>query len=307
MDLNQAIDGFLDYLARQRAYSAHTVEAYRRDLTQFAAFVDANGVVPQVESAMTKAPMRGWLYECGNQGMKPRTIARKVAALKSFSKYLVRQGALTANPGKLIATPRLDKPLPSFLTQTQAAQLDSVRQGSTPVERARNRAIVELFYGSGMRLAELHALDLGTIERSQMTVRVMGKGRKERIVPVTRQAVEAIDEYTRIRSDGAGHAGSLFANGAGGRLSMRQIQRIVTRALGEVTQQKKRSPHVLRHTFATHMLDGGADVRAIKELLGHASLGTTQVYTHVSKEHLLAAYHQAHPRGGSGEKAPDPA
>jgi integrase/recombinase XerC len=272
------------------------VTAYRNDLEQFRRSVQEQAVSEELGVALAKAPMRAFVYSLSRAGMKARSLARKIAALKSLAKYCVRHGLLASNPAKLLVTPKLDKPLPAFLTETQAEALAVTRQGTDPVADLRNRAIIELFYGSGVRLAELHALDSTAIDYRQLTMRVIGKGRKERVVPVTRQAVESVRAYHAARVGTPGPRVALLTNDRGERLSMRQIERVVTRALSEVTQQKKRSPHVLRHTFATHMLDGGADVRAIKELLGHASLGTTQIYTHVSKERLRAAYRQAHPR-----------
>lgn len=300
--LTDAAQQFLDYLARERAYSEHTVAAYRRDLTQFAAYVQEHLGTSDLEACLAKTPLRGYLYALGRQGMKPRTLARKVATFKSFAKYCVRRGFVTTNPARLLVTPRLDKPLPSFLTERQTADLDDrTNNTDSSVNSLRDRAIVELFYGTGMRLAELHSLDADIIDRRNLTVRVIGKGRKERVVPVTPQAVEAIRDYHKARRGTPAAGTALFTNDKGERLSRRTIQRVVKKALELVTQQKKKSPHVLRHTFATHMLDGGADIRAIKELLGHASLSTTQVYTHVSKEHLLSVYRQAHPRSGKSE------
>jgi integrase/recombinase XerC len=302
-----AIESFLGYLSGERAYSGHTVSAYRRDLQQFTAYIAESLNTDDIGKAMTKSPLRGYLYGLSRAGMKPRTLARKIATFKSFAKYCVRRKLLESNPTRLLITPRLDKPLPAFLTERQAAELDTQGEVET-LDGLRNRAIVELFYGTGMRLSELYALDADSIDQKRLTVKVLGKGRKERVVPVTRTAVDAIRDYHKQRKGTPSAGEALFTNAKGQRLSRRTIQRIVTRALQGVTQQKKKSPHVLRHTYATHMLNGGADVRAIKELLGHASLSTTQVYTHVSREHLLAAYRQAHPRakdpGGDSSASP---
>lgn len=297
---NQAVLDFLEHLTKQRAYSPHTVAAYRRDLEQFADYAARTLHTTELAPAVGKASLRTYLYSLGKSGLKPRTLARKIATFKSFCKYCVRRGLLATNPARLLVTPRLDKPLPVFLTETQTATL-----AETPpvddIAELRNRAIIELLYGTGIRLAELHALGANCIDARHLTIRVIGKGRKERVVPLTRDAVDAIRAYHSARRGTPSDGPALLTNDKGVRLSMRQIQRIVTRILGQVSRHKKRSPHVLRHTFATHMLDGGADVRAIKELLGHSSLSTTQVYTHVSKEHLLAAYRQAHPRAEAGD------
>jgi integrase/recombinase XerC len=261
---------------------------------------------------MKKGVMRSFTLSLGECVLKPRSVARKIATLKSFSKFCMKRKLVDVNPAKLLANPKLDKPLPAFLTEKQAHDLDSASAGAkskeqSPREALRNRAIVELLYGSGIRLAELHSLDVGTIEYKRGSVRVLGKGRKERVVPVTDSAVAAIGHYLDTRRTSRAHDDPLFTNDKGRRLSRRQIERVVGRELSLVTQQKKKSPHVLRHSFATHLLDRGADIRAVKELLGHASLSTTQVYTHMSKEHLLKVYRLAHPRAGAPENKNGPA
>jgi len=295
--LSEVISGFCEYLQKQRGYSTHTVDAYRSDLAQFHQFVDRETAKNSIEEVMTKTALRAFIYSFGEKGgVKPRTIARKVAALKSLSRYCVKNRLIPVNQAKLLSAPKLDKPLPFFLTQKQTEMMN------TPIPDAeadlRNRAIVELLYGTGIRLAELHALNVDTVDRRSGLVRVLGKGRKERVVPVTADAIQLIEKYIGVRRTAKNHDDPLFVNKKGDRLSMRQIERIVTLELSAVSRQKKRSPHVLRHSFATHLLDGGADIRAVKELLGHSSLATTQVYTHVSKEHLQKIYKQAHPRGG---------
>jgi integrase/recombinase XerC len=284
------------------------VDAYKRDLAQFTAFVVQNYPDASFESVMNKGVLRDFTYSIGEYNLRPRSIARKVAALKSFSKFCVKRHLLAVNPAKLLANPKLDKPLPAFLTEKQAQELESnsPRTGKKgrEADALRNRAIVELLYGSGMRLAELHQLNAGSIEYKKAYVRVLGKGKKERIVPVTDQAMAAIRGYLDKRKTSKAYDAPLFANHRGSRLSRRQIERIVVSELAMVSQQKKKSPHVLRHSFATHLLDRGADIRAVKELLGHSSLSTTQIYTHMSKEHLLRVYRLAHPRaaGPGGEK-----
>jgi integrase/recombinase XerC len=305
IDLQNNITSFLDYLLKEKGYSGHTVEAYKRDLRQFSSFLSQNYVDASFDDIMKKAVMRAFTFSLGELALKPRSVARKIATLKSFSKFCMKQKLISENPTKLLANPKLDKPLPTFLTEKQTLDLEGPHDAGSakqdPADAFRNRAIVELLYGSGIRLAELHSLDVGTIEYKKGSVRVLGKGKKERIVPVTEQAVTAIRQYLDLRKTAKAYGAPLFANALGGRLSRRQIERIVGRELSRVSQQKKKSPHVLRHSFATHLLDRGADIRAVKELLGHASLSTTQIYTHLSKERLLKVYRLAHPRAALPE------
>ncbi len=304
-NIPDTIASFLEHLHKEKGYSGHTLDAYKRDLRRFVSFLQTVNVPDSLEKGMEKRVVRAFIMSLAEQKLKPRSIARALAAIKSFSKFCLKRRLLSVNPARTMTAPRLDKPLPAFLTEKQAAELSrpaagaAVRHTSRNASKSlRNEAIVELFYGSGIRLAELHGLNAGSVDSRALTVRVMGKGKKERIVPMTSQAGSLIRDYTRRRKgasapdDGA----PLFANSKGRRLSRRHIERIVEGAVAMVSQQKKKSPHVLRHSFATHLLDNGADIRAVKELLGHASLSTTQIYTHLSKERLLKAYLQAHPR-----------
>lgn len=298
--LATVVEGFLEYIRKEKGYSPHTAMAYAHDLADFAATLPQGGQT-EITQAVTKSTLRLYTHGLRQHGLKPRSIARKVAALKSFSRYCVRRKFLTVNTAKLLATPKLDKPLPVFLTETQALALNTTEPKTTKIsarDAGRNHAIIELFYGSGIRLAELCSLRLTDIDRSAAQARVIGKGRKERIVPLTDQFLEALKIYLVQRPPTTPN-GPLFVNHRGLPISRRAVQRLVTAKLGMVSQLKKRSPHVLRHSFATHLMDGGADIRAVKELLGHSSLATTQVYTHVTKEHLLKAYRQAHPRSGA--------
>jgi integrase/recombinase XerC len=297
------VASFLDYLKKEKGYSVHTLDAYARDLGQFETFLQTAAATDSLEKTMEKRTLRAFISSLADQKLKPRSVARKVAALKSFSKYCTKRHLMTKNSARSLSAPRLDKPLPSFLTEPQARALIAAPLGATaPAGQhknrflfLRNKAIVELLYGSGIRLAELCALDIGALNFRSSTARVLGKGKKERIVPLTGQAIDLVREYLPLRKT-AGFDAPLFVNAQGTRLSRRHIERIVSAEIAKVSQQKKKSPHVLRHSFATHLLDRGADIRAVKELLGHASLSTTQIYTHLSKEHILQVYRQAHPR-----------
>lgn len=293
--LTAALAAFYAYIEKEKGFSGHTLEAYRSDLGQFVSFLESNNLPAALEGAMKKQVLRQFTFSLSAKGLKPRSIARKVAALKSFSRFCARRHLLQVNPAKLISAPKLDKQLPVFLTQKQAGAIAVPPENATE-EMLRNHCIVEFFYGSGLRLSELQGLAVSGVNVRSATVRVMGKGRKERIVPMTATAITSMQRYLARRKAEMAPDGPLFTAPGGEKLSRRQIERIVAKELSLVSQQKKRSPHVLRHSFATHLMDGGADIRAVKELLGHASLTTTQIYTHVSREHLLKAYKLAHPR-----------
>jgi tyrosine recombinase XerC len=292
--LAAAYSSFYDCIEKEKGFSPNTVAAYRRDLTEFAVFAASRNIEPLLATTLEKKLLRSFTFSLSVKKLKPRSIARKIAALKSFSRFCARQGLLPNNPAKLISAPRLDKKLPVFLTEQQAEKLVAPRGGKDPEKECRDHAIIEFFYGSGIRLSELCSLTVGAVGGS--TVRVIGKGRKERIVPLTGTAVEAMERYLLLRKTAHTPDLPLFANAQGKSMSARQVERIVARELSVVSQQRKRSPHVLRHSFATHLIDAGADIRAVQELLGHSSLATTQIYTHISREHLLKAYRQAHPR-----------
>ena len=294
--LDPALLTFYAYLEKEKGFSHHTIAAYRCDLDELSSYLMAKKAPLSLAGSLEKKALRSFVFSLSLKTLKPRSIARKIAAIKSFSRFCARRGLLPNNPAKLLAAPRLDHRLPSLLTRSQADHLAPPPPPGNGVVALRNYAIIEFFYGSGIRLSELQALTVGSVNEKNATIRVLGKGRKERVVPLTDTAIAAMDRYLAARKPAPAWDGPLFSNAQGVALSGRQIERIVTRLLASVTAQKKRSPHVLRHSFATHLMDNGADMRAVKELLGHASLATTQIYTHVSREHLLKAYKQAHPR-----------
>lgn len=295
LELKSLLNEFLNYLEKQRGYSANTITSYRRDLTQYESFLKEDGLGTAVTTAFARDSIRGFLYSLSDSGLSPRTLSRKRASLLSLSKYAVKMNIIESNPLASIASPKLDKPVPVLLSGKQAEGLtEKLPDGELEL---RNLAIVELLYGTGIRLAELYELTPGDIDSEKQLIKVIGKGNKERIVPVTSYALKLIDRYLAARG-GAGKSSPLFAGRNGDRLSKRQIQRVVEKELSAVTDAKKRSPHTLRHSYATHLLDNGADIRVVKELLGHASLASTQVYTHVTKDRLKNAFRQAHPRSG---------
>ena len=284
----------------ERGASQHTITAYRIALEQFSAFCgevyDADPDVHDITEAELR-PYLGWLHD---RGLSRRSIKMKLAAVKALFKHLVRLGVLDHNPARIIASPKLDKKLPSFLQQEEAVKLAATFDLETP-QGCRDLALCELLYGSGLRISEVLQLNLGDIDTRARTVRVLGKRNKERIVPVTPVALEAIDVWVSVRGQlqPSPQEKALFLGDRGRRLSPSSAYKIVKRALGPVTEAQRKSPHVLRHSFATHLLDNGADLKAVSEMLGHSSLSTTQVYTHVSVERLKEAYQKAHPRGDS--------
>jgi integrase/recombinase XerC len=228
------------------------------------------------------------------QGHSRSSIGRKLAAIRSFYRYLVRQGGVLQNPAELVSTPKREKRVPYHLTVDEVTALVEAPSGSDPLV-LRDRAILELLYSSGLRVSELTGLDVSNIDLDSGLVKVLGKGGKERIVPMGRHAVSAIFSYFEVLPpEGAGRAA--FLNARGGRLTRRSVARVVDRHILRLATMKKVSPHTLRHTFATHLLESGVDLRAIQELLGHSSLSTTQKYTHVNIDRLMEVYDKAHPK-----------
>jgi integrase/recombinase XerC len=285
-----AVEAWATHLRTERSASAHTVRAYLSDVRNFLAIAGAGGI-----QRVGAADVRHWLRTL--DGTVDRTsIARKLAAVRGFFRFLVTSGRLRTDPTAGVVTPKTRKKLPAHLS------LDEVdRLLATPAADAhagvRDRAILELLYSSGLRVSELTGLDWTDVDGQAETVRVLGKGRKERIVPVGRPALRALDAYRRACAERGWPVarGPVFRNLRGGRLTSRSVARAMERYVA-ASGTTKATPHALRHTFATHLLGGGADLRAIQELLGHASLSTTQRYTHVDLRRLMDAYDRAHPR-----------
>lgn len=296
--MKDALSQFLTHLARERNFSPCTVDAYRTDLLQFCAYLKETAGREPAPSEVDRLTVRSFLGHLNGAGFKKRSIARKLAALRAFFGHLAREGAVPRDPTAGLRSPKLERRLPRFLDEEEARNAVEM---PFPEHAAgdRDRAILELFYGAGVRLGELSGLDLGDVDAEVGTARVLGKGGKERIVPVGRKASEALRRYLDRRPalipPGISDDHAMFLNRRGRRLSDRGIQGIVSRRLLTATGRRL-SPHALRHTFATHLLNAGADLNAVKDLLGHVSLSTTQVYTHVSVEHLKKVYRQAHPR-----------
>jgi integrase/recombinase XerC len=284
---------FCRYLDTERNVSPHTLAAYRLDLEQLALFVAREtGAAAGVED-VDHLLLRRYLAQLGKR-VKKSSVGRKLAAIRSFFRFLVRHGVVAKNPAELIATPKKENRLPFHLDIDQVTTLVEAPQDADK-HALRDRAILELLYSCGLRVSELTGLAIGDLDLSGGMVRVLGKGGKERIVPVGSRALEAIRKYLEGRGELAG-SGPLFLNTRGQRINRRSVARIVDVHVLRIAAFKRISPHILRHTFATHMLEGGADLRAIQELLGHASLSTTQKYTHVGIDRLMEVYDKAHPK-----------
>ncbi|MDH3205322.1 MAG: tyrosine-type recombinase/integrase [Gemmatimonadota bacterium] len=299
----QEVADFLRHLADERELSANTVKAYTRDLAELETFLDqylGRSDWTWGDTEVDRLALRGFLGWCGRKGLSKRTAARRLAAAKSFFRFLHREQLIEANPGRSVRGPKVEKRLPGHLAPGDIREVFDFAEREAAENRlvgTRTLLILELLYGSGLRLAELHGLDVGAVDEPAMQARVMGKGRKERIVPVTERAVRALERYSLRRADVSDRtSGPLLVNNRGGRLSTRSIQSAVRRCFEHAAGARGLSAHALRHTFATHLLEAGADLLAVKELLGHVSLSTTQIYTHTSKERLLRVYRDAHPR-----------
>jgi integrase/recombinase XerC len=279
---------FMRYLSAERGVSEHTLRAYRKDLDAFFAYTGAR---PE-ETEMVD--VRGFVAGLISSGLKKSTAGRRLASIRSFFRFLHREGYIKANPAKLVSTPKLPKLLPKFLTVDDVFSLVEKPEGIgfLPV---RDRAILELLYSSGLRVSELAGLNGDDLNMKEGFVKVRGKGRKERIVPVGRKAVSALRTYMIERALLKKKDQALFLNRSGTRLTDRGARRIVVKYARAVLLDSRIGPHTLRHTFATHLLQGGADLRVIQELLGHSSLSTTQKYTHLDITHLMDVYDRAHP------------
>jgi integrase/recombinase XerC len=322
------LKAFLQFLSLNRNASAHTVRAYESDLSQLLAHIAAGAGMKRAEltpAHIDRAAIRSFLAELHKQGQTRASAARKLAATRTFLRYLRREGLIDDDPGAMVATPKRDVRMPAHLSEQEMVALIGAASEATPLGR-RDRAILELFYASGLRLSELVGLDLEDVNLSGRMSRVLGKGGKQRLVPFNTSAAKAIRAYLndreaivrgreghdrqdgRDRQNGrdrpsrlSSHSrprNPLFVNYRGGRLTVRSVDRLVRRYVAATSARLGISPHALRHSFATHLLQRGADLRAIQELLGHAQLSTTQRYTHVNAAQLLEVYKKSHPRAG---------
>jgi integrase/recombinase XerC len=315
MHFDPAIDGYARYLGAERGFSANTVRAYCADLAGLASFAEGRGVAA-VEDLDLEL-LRDWLWTGTEAGLARATIARRSASARGFTAWLARDGALSSDPAVRLRSPKPGRTLPRVINRTQMQDvLDKLEAAARTGDpgAVRNLAIIELLYASGLRVSELVGLDVGDVDLSRLTVRVTGKGGKERVVPFGVPAQIAVVRYlgdarpvlsaaptgpagaASSRNGAAGDPAALFLGSSRNRLGVRAVYRIVAALLDTLPGTGPAGPHALRHTAATHLLDGGADLRAVQEMLGHASLGTTQIYTHVSAERLQQSYRLAHPR-----------
>lgn len=305
--MESALNRFITYMEAQRDASPYTVRNYRQEIAQFMDYLRVREDVTDW-GMVDRHMVRRYLTYLGAEGYARSSIARKIAEVRSFYKWMLNEGLVLENPLHGVSTPKVEKRLPTFLSVEEVKALLNAPDMSKP-QGQRDRAIMELVYAAGLRVSELVGLDLGDIDRSQREVRVWGKGSKERIVVLGKPAIRALTTYLNdgrlklLKGDRAVNA--LFLNRSGRRLSVRSVQKALDKYAKAAGLAKKVTPHVLRHTFATHLLDGGADLRTVQELLGHEHLSTTQIYTHVSQSRAREVYEGAHPRAGRGKERVD--
>lgn len=305
--MKESIEKYLSYLNIERNYSRHTITSYRNDLLQLLDFVaEEQQIIPMnVElNSVDRLTIRLWMGELSEKGISRNSIARKVAAVRSFFKYCFKRGYVQKNPAHLLIIPKKEKRLPVTVTHGDIQKMMELADDNTP-EVQQERAILELFYSTGIRLSELVNLDVNDVDVRKAQVTVLGKGNKQRVIPIGRKAVEAYKNHIKTRLELLTSTSenddkkALFVATRGGRIYPRKVQRIIEKYLTKTSEVTQKSPHTLRHSFATHMLDAGADIRMIKEFLGHTDLNSTQIYTHTSMERLQKVYSKAHPRAES--------
>lgn len=296
----QHIDAFIQFLQREKGYSPQTLRAYRSDIAQFAAFLASRGLYGEVAPSGREIDahvLRSYLAAITRNASRS-TVGRKLSAVRSLFRFLERRGLIESNPAAALASPKQERHIPRYLPVDEAFSLVESAKNKD-LKALRDRAIMEVLYSCGLRVSELTAMDTTSVDADQGLVRVTGKGSKERVVPVGGHALSALKDYLeaseplrRKLKEGS----ALFLNERGGRLSSRSVARMIKRQASQSGLTRDISPHALRHSFATHLLDGGADLRAVQELLGHSSLSTTQRYTHVTLDKLMEVYDKAHPR-----------
>jgi integrase/recombinase XerC len=293
------IGHFLQYLSVERGASPHTLKGYREDLHALAEYLADEGGNTPAPGSITTNELRGFLSALTEAGYAKTSISRRLASVRSFLKFGQREGWAKSNPAKALRNPRKSRKLPHFLTSEEIGKLLDAPKGNTPAA-VRDRAILETAYSAGLRVSELVGLNDGDLDFAAGIVRIRGKGKKERLAPIGSYAARALKRWLELRKlsprEKTGREAPVFTNKFGTRLTTRSVARMLEKHLKENGLDTRTSPHTLRHSFATHLLDRGADIRSVQELLGHKSLVTTQIYTHVSTANLRAAYEKAHPR-----------
>ncbi len=292
--MNDYIDKFIRYLEIEKAVSSHTLRAYRKDLE---IFFDYAKTEPE---KIDMIDVRGFVAEQIKEGMNKTTVGRRLSCIRSFFKFLHREGYIKSNPAKLVSNPKVSKLLPRFLSVDEVFSLVEKPEGIGFIP-VRDKAILELLYSSGLRVSELSGLNIEDLNIKESLIKIRGKGKKERIVPVGSKAIDALKSYMIERMLLKSKDKALFLNRMGTRLTDRGVRRIVVKYARDLAMYGQISPHTMRHTFASHLIQGGADLRVIQELLGHSSLSTTQKYTHLDITHLMDIYDKAHPFAGEGE------
>ncbi len=301
--MEELLDKYVRYLAVERSLSPYTVRNYSTDVLHFMKFLDSEEVHSLED--IDHSDVRNYLGQLLDAGTVRASISRKMSALRSFFRYLNREGIIDNEPLNRVSSPKMEKRLPSFLTSEEILSLLNAPDDSTP-QGFRDRAILELLYAAGLRVSEIASLDENSLDLESRQIRVWGKGAKERMVLMGEPAAEAVKqylEYGRVKLQGQESTGALFLNRYGKRIAERRIQYLLKKYAGQAGISRRVHPHMLRHTFATHMLDGGADLRVVQELLGHSNLSSTQVYTHVTRSQMRDRYLEAHPRSNEDEKA----
>lgn len=293
---NAIFNSFIIYLKEEKGFSEHTVKSYKNDINKFLIYLSKSDMELK---KVTKENIRDFLANQYDAGLSKKTIARRLASIKSFSKFLFNTDFITKNPTIFLSTPKVAKKLPSFIDEKIIDELMS--QPDLKTEKGlRDKAILELFYSTGMRLSELINLNIGSVDDKNSLIKVFGKGRKERLIPFGKRAKFSIDDYLKKRAldwNADSSNTPLFVNSKNKRVPRRTIQRRISNYIKMIATGKRLGPHALRHSFATHLMNRGADIRAVGDLLGHASLSSTQIYTHVKPEKMREVYKQSHPRG----------
>jgi len=283
---------FITYLSSEKRFSEHTIKSYTTDLKQFTSFLSSEFQIIDEVYEISFQIIRTWIASLLEKGINPRSVNRKISTLKTYFKFLIREGELIENPMMKVVAPKSKKRLPVFIEEDQIASLLNEVQFEKGFIGQRNKLIIELFYVTGIRLSELINIKISDVDFNNQSIKVLGKRNKERIIPLSSTVINDLNLFIKSNKQNK----YLFTNLEGDKLYNKLVYRLVNKYIGEISSVNKKSPHILRHTFATHMLNNGADINAIKELLGHANLSATQVYTHNTIEKLKTVYKQAHPR-----------